>query len=128
MRGVGARWLLAGAVWLAAVGGGFGVLFRYASARGADSRAPVEWPASTRLPRAADRATLVMFVHPRCACSRASLTELHKLVGRVRGQVTPEVVFIIPRGVEAGWDRTDLRSLAEHVPEVRIFDDPGGDE
>ena len=82
MGAVGGRWAwgAATAAWLVAVTSGFGWLWRYAAAAGDPSVAPRSWPAASRLLRVADRAQLLMFVHPRCACSRASLDELGNLL------------------------------------------------
>jgi hypothetical protein len=105
---------------------GFAFLLRYASARGVDPRAPVAWPSNIALPLHYDRPTLFMFVHPRCACSRASLRELANLVSRVRGKVAPVVVFVKPNGAGADFAGTELRALAARVEGVTLVDDDGG--
>jgi hypothetical protein len=72
---------------------------------------------------------LLMFVHPRCACSHASLVELGHLVARVRGRVAPTVVFVRPRGADdPDFARGELRTLAASMPDVAIVDDAGGVE
>ena len=126
---IGAPWILVGVVWLAAVIGGFAILWRYAAQRGSDSLAPATWPAATALARDPSRPTLLMFVHPRCACSRASVVELGHLLARVRGRVAPTIVFVRPRGADdRDFDRGELRTLAASVPGVALFDDAGGVE
>jgi hypothetical protein len=119
-------WLAAAVAWLLAVGAGFAVLWRYAAAAGPPSIAPAVWPAGSRLPRAADGATLVMFVHPRCACSRASLDDLAHLMSRV--PVHAVIAFIVPRGVEPGWKHSGLYDQAARLPGAVIADDEGGVE
>ena len=114
-------------VWLAGVAGGFGILWRYAAARGADTRAPASWPAETRLARASDRATLLVFVHPRCSCTRATLAELGKLLQRVPGRVDATVVLVRPDGLPAGWERGELSAMAERAG-ARTVEDPAGAE
>jgi hypothetical protein len=121
-------WVLATAAWLACIGVGFAGVWRYGAARGADTRAPGVWPAGTTLPRAHDRATLLVFMHPRCVCSHATVTELARLLPRVRGRVAATAVFVRPRGVPDGWTETELRRRAAGVVGLRVVDDDGGVE
>src|ERR1700677_3560971 len=65
--------------WLAAVLGGTILMARYSNIPGNDGAAPKVWPTESQIPLDAHRPTLVMFVHPRCACTRASLGELEIL-------------------------------------------------
>src|SRR5579859_333340 len=100
-------WWGAALLWLLVVGAGFAVLWRYSATAGAASLAPARWPTGSRIARAADRATLVMFVHPRCACSRASVTDLQRLLARVPDRVQSAIAFVVPDGVEPGWVKSD---------------------
>jgi hypothetical protein len=69
-----------------------------------------------------------MFVHPRCSCSRASLVELDRLLGRVRGLAAPTVVFVKPHGAPADFDDGALRAQAARLPGVTLADDGDGVE
>jgi hypothetical protein len=129
VRRTRALWILAGVLWAGTVVTGFSIMWRYAAARGSDSQAPASWPSSTALTRDSSRPTLVMFVHPRCPCSRASLVELGHLVARVRGRVAPTVVFVRPRGADdPDFAKSELRTLATSLPGVALVDDVGGGE
>jgi len=77
MRCLWRRRLLAGVVlvWSALVGLGFHAMFSHATTSGDMHDAPLRWPAGTQLSRGSSF-TVVMFVHPDCPCSRASLHEL----------------------------------------------------
>src|SRR5580700_5088255 len=70
------------ALWLLLVGAGFAAILNYQTASGAAGVTPQQWPAQTRIALAADRQTLIMFVHPKCPCSRASLEELNRLLAQ----------------------------------------------
>jgi hypothetical protein len=115
-------------LWTTAVVAGFCVLFRYASAQGPIVGAPASWPDESALAHAPDRATIVMFVHPHCACSRASLTELGRTLRRIDGRASAIVVLVRPPDVPSGWERTDLRALALALPDVTLVDDDGAIE
>ena len=45
---------------------------------------PSRWPAGTSLERPANRCELLVFLHPCCPCSRATLAELERVVARSR--------------------------------------------
>src|SRR5258708_6194734 len=74
-------------IWPAGVAVGLAVLWRYASRPGLAAAAPGRWPDAVGVARAADRATLLVSVHARCPCSRASLAELGEIAGRSRGRL-----------------------------------------
>ena len=71
---------IVGSLWLISVCVGMGHLIHYENTPGQAGPHPAEWPASSRIPRGKDGATLVMLVHPRCPCSRASLGELELIM------------------------------------------------
>ena len=90
---------------------------------GTQEEAPITWPHESRLNRAPDCYTLVMFLHPHCVCSEASLEELGWILSRTGEQVQATVVFVVPRGAPPGWEVTPLLKLAEGIPRVKIVVD-----
>lgn len=61
-------------------------------------------------------ASLLMFVHPKCPCSRASLEELQVLMTHCKGRLKAEVEFADFKGVET---QTDLWKTASEIDGVR---------
>src|SRR5262244_4638220 len=121
--------ILAATVWVTAIVGGFGFLWIYKSKPGlVQQQAPPTWPRDSRLARSADRATLVMFAHPRCPCTRASIHELAQLMARLHDQLEAFVLFLAPSGRTANWDQTDLWSSAAQIPGVTALRDDDGVE
>jgi hypothetical protein len=100
----------------------------YETTPGATAPAYSAWPAGSRLNRDPARPTLVMFVHPRCPCSRASLNELTALLSRCEGRVAVQIVFFKPAGFDDGWERTGLFETAQRTPGALVFCDEGGVE
>lgn len=86
--------------------------------------APPMWPSSTSVHRAPGRYALVMTAHPRCACTRASLRELERLMARIGSQTDATVVFV--GGVPAGGG--DLHAAARGIAHVDVLDDVGRTE
>lgn len=69
-----------------------------------------------------------MLVHPKCACSRASLNELAVLMARLAGRVDAHVLMTRPEGAEAGWEETSLWKQASRIPGVTVSVDEAGRE
>jgi hypothetical protein len=115
-----------GVLWLLAVGAGFVVILNYQNASGRVGVTPQHWPDGTRIVPAHDRATLIMFAHPRCPCTEAGIEELNRLLARSQGKVAAQVLFFTPREAPAGWTQTRLRQSAAAIPGVTVQDDPDG--
>jgi hypothetical protein len=122
-------WIVTGlAVVLAAVIGAMGSLWSYKSAPGTQSAAPSDWPAASRIERRHDLPTLVMFAHPMCTCTRASLSELRVLLSEFQGRVEAHVVFALPEGIGRQWNTTETWAAARSIPGVRVGRDAAGRE
>lgn len=124
------KWIwVAVACWLAALAVGFGALWRYKAAAAAqDGSPPRTWPGASRLQRATDRATLVLFAHPRCACTQASVSELARLMARLHDRVAVRVSVVRPAGTSAGFEDTELLARASAIPGATVTVDEGGVE
>jgi len=73
--------------------------------------------------------TLVMFVHPQCPCSRASLEELNVIMTSQRAaDATAYVAFIKPAGTNARWIHTYSWDRAGEIPNVTRYVDNDGKE
>ncbi len=70
--------------------------------------------------------TLVMFVHPRCSCSRASLRELAYIMARARHNLTAHIFFYQPAHRPDTWIETDLWHYARTIPFTTVHRDPDG--
>jgi hypothetical protein len=72
--------------------------------------------------------TLLMFAHPRCPCTRATLSELARVMARTGGRMHASVEFIVPPGEDPQWAQTDLWRSAAAIPETQVRLDTGGTE
>jgi hypothetical protein len=117
------------AAWLAAVGFGFHRAWRYEAT-----------PGRTAAVRPGDRVThsdsarLLVFAHPRCVCSEATVEELGRLLRSLpeadgsRPRLETEVFFFRPSGEPDEWAHTRLWDQAAALPGVRVRVDPGGQQ
>jgi hypothetical protein len=69
-----------------------------------------------------------MFVHPKCPCSRASISELAVLLAHSAGNLHAQVIFLKPQGKEDAWTHTDLWYAASELPATVVISDLGGRE
>jgi hypothetical protein len=115
--------------WGAAVAGGFGLLAQYKSTPSTlDGEPPSSWPAASRLARAGGP-TLLFFAHPLCPCTRASLSELTRLMPRLEPRgVSAWVVVDRPKDAPADWDEAPVWERAGTIPGVGVFRDEDGAE
>jgi len=116
------------ALWFTGVGWGMKLVLDYQAAPGAPAAAPATWPTSSSLAHPAGRPTLVLLLHPRCPCSRATLTELSRIVTHAQGQLAVEVLFVVPAGLDAKWAESELWRMANAIPGIHITVDPNGRE
>jgi len=121
-------WYAAALFWLLACAAGLGWLMHYQNVPGEAAQVPQRWPHQSKIERDPRGATLVMFVHPHCPCSRASLDELERIVAQSGGKLAPRIVFFRPPGVDPGWQETGLWRTARAVPGAQLSADENGDE
>jgi hypothetical protein len=121
-------WVAFGVIWVLTVAAGFTFLWRYKLRPGEAEGPPAVWPTESRIPRRPDRATLVLFAHPQCLCTRASLAELARLMARFEDRLSADVVFLRPSDVGADWDHTDLWPRASAIRGVTTVRDDDGVE
>jgi hypothetical protein len=119
---------IAACLGLGFVGLGFDLLARYTNTPGLAVVAPAVWPAESRLPMPAGRPMLVVFAHPRCPCSRASVAELAELMAGCTGRVTTRVLFYKPKDSPEDWVLTDTWRSAFAIPGVVVAEDKEGVE
>ena len=114
--------------WAFAVGAGIERVWRYESTPGATAIGPQVWPVASRIEHRQGEPTLVMFVHPRCPCSRASLTELREIMARTGGHLHAHVLFLRPQGTDDVWERTPTWKAAQNIAGVTVSVDRDGAE
>ena len=128
-RGAGRSWPVAATIlWAAAVATGMAILIDYATAPGAHGSSPSGWPGPSRVPPPAGRPVLLMIAHPHCPCTRASLSELARLLARCPDCADVFVLMARPAGVPEDWPMTDLWRAAAGIPGVRVLVDEDGAE
>jgi hypothetical protein len=112
--------------WLLAAAGGFAIIANYESRAGQAGETPRQWPAQKLVALDPGRNTLVMFVHPQCPCTRASMEELNQLLAQSGKKTAAHVVFFRPENFPADWTHAELWKTASTIPGLAIHEDVDG--
>jgi hypothetical protein len=118
--------VIAGALWAACLLMGFAVLAVEEFTPAQTTATASDFPAGSQLTLASDKPTLLLFLHPHCPCSRATLTELEKLLATTQDKVATTIIFTIPPGTPPGWEKGDLWNRAQTIPGARVWRDENG--
>jgi hypothetical protein len=102
------------------------LMHAYAANPGDPGAPTPRWPTGSRLDRDEARPTLLIFLHPRCPCSRASVVELAAILGRCDGGVAALAVLFRPLAETDTWYPPELLAELAAVPDLEIAPDPGG--
>ena len=113
-------------LWLGAVAIGSITMWRYSAKSGAVGAAVSDWPRNSSLSLDPARYNLILFAHPRCACTRASLTELAWLQTQTQNRMAVRVVFYKPAQAPQGWEKGELWNEASSMPGVSVGIDSDG--
>ena len=128
IRPFGKLVLIAGLVWIAMLAAGSFVLAREEFTPVTKAAVSPVFPPHSALALAPDVPTLILFAHPRCPCTRASVHELAELMASVAHKVALTIVFTLPKGVPPHWEQGELWQLAATIPGARVITDPDGRE
>jgi hypothetical protein len=110
-------------LWVPAVAFGISALWRYSTTPGRPASPPLHWPAHVPMELAKGRATLMIFAHPKCPCSAATVGELAIIMAHAQKKVDARVFFYAPSTESTEWIRTDLWNAAKAIPGVQVFED-----
>src|SRR5690606_17883819 len=90
-----------------------------------DSNSPptaTHWPADSTLELAGDRASLLLFLHPRCPCSRATVHELTRVIDQLPDADRPQLTVIatLPSDAPPDWRETDTVRKVLKLPHSSV--------
>ena len=113
--------------WIGVISVGQFWLLGYQTNPGQSAKA-ADWPVESTLRPRDGHFTLVLFAHPHCPCTRASVEELSWVMAHSRGKLDVYAVFVLPKGAPADWERTPLWDMVATIPGLQPVSDVGGVE
>src|SRR5881394_3410332 len=111
------------AIWLAGILSALWTIEAYKATPGKAGSTPARAPQNTVPDGVPGRLQLIMFVHPQCPCSRASLAELTEILAEEPSAAAVEIVFVRPPGAGSTWNDTPLWTAATQLAGVRVSSD-----
>ncbi len=110
--------------WAASVLTGGFMLWRHQWTPGhAAAKAPAQLSGPTK-----GGARLVVFLHPQCPCSHATVEELNRIMTAAGAAVHADLFFYRPRTQTDSWCRTALWREAAELPHTTLLQDTDGIE
>jgi len=113
-------------LWVVSIAFGLHALMTYKGKPGEVGQIPATWPKNDLIALSPKKPLLIMFAHPRCPCTKASLGELESLVAQAKDQFEAAVLFYEPDEDSEAWSKTTSIKMAEAIPGVRVLLDKGG--
>ena len=106
------------------------IMVSFDGTAGSAGSTPPHWPASSKIRRTTNRPDLLVFVHPFCSCTAATIAELAKVsVRRTRDVIPPAITLLVYRPERnTNWRAQSIRAKARDLPSARIVWDNGGRE
>ncbi len=117
-----------GTVWLMIVFIGIGILIQYENRPGNAGNPPKKWPIKSIMIPAMNTSTLVLFVHPHCPCTSATVGELELLLTQCRKKIKTYIVFFKPEEFTNEWIKTNIWKNASSISGVKLIVDENGNE
>lgn len=109
------------ATWAILTGIGFVWLTDYSARPGKPANVSHKLPKGIFAEPGKNLPKLLLFIHPRCPCSRATLNELARLVAdRQASAAEIRVFFYKPADKPGEWVETDLWENAKSIPGVEV--------
>ncbi len=112
------------AIWLIAVATGLWGLMSYANRPGEQGEPLATWPEASDIARSEFKPTLLLFAHPKCPCTVATLDELSRLMDQCAGNLDCHVLFYRPLQEDDRWSKTNLWDAAVAIRGVSVAADP----
>ncbi len=110
-------------IWIVVIAFGYKILINYEFKPTSALESIQEFPQESQFTLDPKLATLFIFIHPHCPCSRASIEELSKLLAGFQNKLKVIAIFTKPKGVNASWIKTDLWHKVKSLPNVEMFID-----
>ena len=107
--------------------------YEFATAVTGSESFPPEWPVECSIAIEQNEPTLLVFVHPKCPCSQATVAEMEQLLRRIEsaaGAHTPQsrIIAVVPKDYDPSWLQTVSIARALALPRAELFIDEGGVE
>jgi len=111
--------------WVGALGFGLRTLLLFSNTPGTQASPPSLFPGDSPIRLSHDRASLLVFIHPQCACSGATLSELEQFLTCCGKQVETTIFVYQPSSIPREWveSQSGLWPTVRRLPGTRVVRD-----
>lgn len=114
--------------WLATLVSGLLYFNTYETTPGPAGSSSSKWPRSTAVRFSPGEINLLVFAHPRCPCTRASLDELKALLQDCPTRMPTHILFWVPPNASSAWTTSELWKQAGAIANAQVVADEGGEQ
>ena len=115
-------------LWAITVSYGVASLWAYDTKPGVAASAPRVYSKEKGPVAMGDRMLMLVFLHPHCPCSNATLEQLEILLRSRKIELECRVYVVVPPEAVAGWEKGPLLERVHSIPGVLVKYDFGGIE
>lgn len=116
--------------WLVMTVGTMAAFWSYEATPGERAHVAASAPAASSVILTPGRKSLLVFIHPKCACTKATLSELQTIWNGLTPEITPACTFILRQPAQPGnaWRETDIERACREFIGTQFIDDYAGAE
>ena len=114
--------------WVCGVVASVVAVERYSNRDGSTTPLELVWPQESQLTLSPDTLTALIFAHPKCPCTQATVQEFQRIEARHPRAFDTIVVFPVTPAQEAAWRDTRLVRDAKQIQSATVVFDRGGVE
>ncbi len=115
--------------WASLVFAGVTKLWKYTSTEGQAAYASLNWPQGSQIQRNINAdATLVLFTHFGCSCSKATFEELNKIIAQTHKRLDIHVRVVTYKNLDHKMQEDKLREISQRLPNAEVAADENGIE
>lgn len=116
------------ALWGTTVLGCVIAMTAYSNLPGLQQNTSSTWPVDSAIKLDSDVPTILLFLHPKCPCSLATVRELQRGLGNDSQAISIRIGLFCPVGRDDSWTDTQLKANAEQAFQGSTFVDREGAE
>lgn len=107
---------------------GMAALINFDQTAGPSDAAPPGWPSRSEIQRIKGRPEIVVFAHPYCSCTDATIAELGQLLARGKaGAIRPLITVLFFRPRNSQWAPNGLWKKAQSLGDAHVVWDDGSE-
>ena len=116
-------------VWVVMTLAGLMALWNYSYSKAGPVEFFERWPSDSRIPRPHGTSNLVVFIHPRCPCSIATLVELARIQNDLNHHAKVNISVVMWQPVHGMlWSESAAHSVCRNITSATVINDRGGIE